>query len=112
MCSRLLLIRSSVGTNLEMDEWDVVSHRPHPPPPASVFRVCTEKEENNSHLNFSPNSHALLVPPLLEFRVLEEEYGMILRENPFHTLRRSLPVLKSFGPFLKVREIHCLLQVN
>lgn len=70
------------------------THIYYPPPPGS--RVCMEKEINNSHLEFFLSSRALLVPPLLEVWVLEEQYIVTLRQKSFHTLRSSFLILKSF----------------
>lgn len=61
----VILPEPVLDTNWEMVMNGMVSHT-FPPGP----RGCTEKE-NNSHLEFSSSSYALLVLPFLEIWVLE-----------------------------------------
>lgn len=69
------------GTNWETMMKETMSQTCILHPPPSDSRVCIEKEVNNSHLNFSLSSHALLVLPLLEVWISEEQYGVNLREK-------------------------------
>lgn len=46
---------------------------------------------NSAHLEFSPTSHPLLVPPLLEAWVLEEQYVVNLKQKSFPHAEKLIP---------------------
>lgn len=61
----------------------VILHTHIPPYQSWASRVYMEEEVNNYHLEFSPSSHALLLLPLLEVWILEEQYVVRIRQKSF-----------------------------
>lgn len=79
-----------------------LTHTPPPRPPVALGpRGCSEKEENNSHLEFSPSSYALLVLSLLGLGFSEM---VVLTEKSFPHIEKLIPsceelfVIRAFFP--------------
>lgn len=69
-----------------------ILHTPIPLHHSWAFRVYMEEEVNNYHLEFSPTSPALLLLPLLEVWVLEEQ----------RIRHKSFPHIEVHSWFLKI----------